>query len=128
MAANNAAYKRLSMLILTRKERESIVIADTISVTVMKIRRGRATLTIAGLGAHEPGTYDLRVGAHLMVREHVTITVHGISDGQVKLDIVAPRAVPVHREEVAARIRAEMQVQACSHRAQVGLPLAAAPV
>ncbi|MDH0071271.1 MULTISPECIES: carbon storage regulator [Lysobacteraceae] len=111
------------MLILTRKERESIVIADTISVTVNKIRRGRATLTIAGAGAHSPGTYDLRVGAHLQVREHVTVTVHGITDGQVKLDVVAPRVVPVHREEVAVRIRAEMQVR--GQIARLGLPLAA---
>lgn len=108
------------MLILTRKERESIVIADTISVTVNKIRRGRATLTIAGAGAHSPGTYDLRVGAHLQVREHVTVTVHGITDGQVKLDVVAPRVVPVHREEVAVRIRAEMQVR--GQIARLGLP------
>lgn len=112
MAAYDAISKRLVMLILTRKERESIVIADTISVTVKRVRRERATLIIAGPGASAPGSYDLRVGAHLQVCENVTVTVHGITDRQVKLDVVAPRAVPVHREEVAIRIRAEMQVQA----------------
>ncbi|MBZ3921976.1 hypothetical protein Xtri_19955 [Xanthomonas campestris pv. trichodesmae] len=116
--------KRLPMLILTRKERESIVIADTIFVTVKKVRRCRVSLVISGSGTAVSGTYDLRIGAHLQVCEHVTVTVHEASEGRVKLDIVAPRAVPVHREEVAARIRAEMQVR--GQAARLGLPLVAA--
>jgi carbon storage regulator len=56
----------MDMLLLTRKESESIVIGDDITVTVIRT-----------------------VG------------------GQVRIGIQAPRDVPVHREEVAERIRAE---------------------
>ncbi|MDQ1090666.1 carbon storage regulator [Xanthomonas sacchari] len=109
------------MLILTRRECESIVIADTIFVTVRKIRPARASLQISGVGADATGTYDLRVGAHLQICEHVTVTVHAIADRKVKLDIVAPRAISVHREEVAERIRAEMELQ--GYLARLRLPL-----
>ena len=53
------------MLILTRKEGESIVIGDDITITVVR-----------------------NVG------------------GQVRIGVQAPREVPMHREEVAERIRA----------------------
>jgi carbon storage regulator len=37
----------------------------------------------------------------------ITVTVLSVDRGQVRLGIVAPPDVPVHREETAERIRAE---------------------
>jgi carbon storage regulator len=58
------SHKESDMLILTRKEGETITIGADISVTVV-----------------------------------------GVNGAQIKIGINAPRDVPVHREEVAARIR-----------------------
>jgi carbon storage regulator len=45
-----------------------------------------------------------RVGETLMIGDDVTVTVLGIKGNQVRLGINAPKGVPVHREEVYARI------------------------
>lgn len=54
------------MLILTRKEGESIIIGDNVKVTVL-----------------------------------------GYRQGEIRIGIEAPREIPVHREEIAERIKAE---------------------
>lgn len=56
------------MLVLTRKENESIMIGDDVEVKILNIK-----------------------------------------DNQVKVGIVAPRSVPVHRQEVFLAIQAENQ-------------------
>lgn len=48
-----------------------------------------------------------RLNEALMVGNDVTVTVLGIKGGQVRLGIEAPKAVPVHREEVYYRIMSE---------------------
>jgi len=45
------------------------------------------------------------VGEKLVIGDDVEITVVGLSRGQVRVGISAPRSVPVHREEVYERIR-----------------------
>jgi carbon storage regulator len=46
-------------------------------------------------------------GESLRIGEEITITVLGIKGNQVRLGFSAPSTVPVHREEVYERIRAE---------------------
>jgi carbon storage regulator len=50
----------------------------------------------------------------------VTVTVLAINGTQVRLGIKAPKHIPVHREEVARRIRAEQSEERRSN-AQRGL-------
>ena len=46
-------------------------------------------------------------GESLRIGDEITIMVLGIKGNQVRLGFSAPSAVPVHREEVYQRIRAE---------------------
>lgn len=45
-----------------------------------------------------------RSGETIAIGTEITVTVLGINGNQVRIGIEAPRDVPVHREEVAARI------------------------
>jgi carbon storage regulator len=47
-------------------------------------------------------------GESLRIGDEITITVLGIKGNQVRLGFSAPATVPVHREEVYERIRAEV--------------------
>ena len=42
-----------------------------------------------------------------MIGNDVTVTILGIKGNQVRVGVQAPRDLPVHREEVYARIREE---------------------
>ena len=46
-----------------------------------------------------------RIGERLLIGDDVTVTVLGIKGNQVRFGVAAPRDVPVHREEIAERIR-----------------------
>lgn len=48
-----------------------------------------------------------RVGEKVMIGDDIVVMVGGVRDGQVRLAIEAPKDVPVHREEVYERIKAE---------------------
>jgi carbon storage regulator len=48
-----------------------------------------------------------RVGETLMIGNDIAITVLGVKNNQVRLGIEAPKDVPVHREEVYARVQEE---------------------
>lgn len=53
------------------------------------------------------------VGQSINVSDDVEITVLGVKGHQVRIGIVAPRDLPVHREEIYKRIQAErIQVEA----------------
>lgn len=42
-----------------------------------------------------------------MIGDDVTVTVLGVQGNQVRIGINAPKDTPVHREEIALKIKAE---------------------
>lgn len=53
-----------------------------------------------------------RPGESIVVGDDVTITVLGLRHNQVRVGVVAPKNVPVHREEVYERIQAAKRHEA----------------
>lgn len=47
-----------------------------------------------------------RLGEVLVIGDDIRITVLGISSNQVRIGISAPEHIPVHREEIALRVKA----------------------
>lgn len=50
-----------------------------------------------------------RWNERIFIGDDIVITVMRIQNGEVRLGIEAPRNVPVHREEVAIRLRSEQE-------------------
>lgn len=48
-----------------------------------------------------------RLGESVKIGDEVTVTVLGVKGNQVRLGFTAPQCVPVHREEIYARLQAE---------------------
>jgi carbon storage regulator len=48
-----------------------------------------------------------RVGESVMIGDEITVTVLEVKGNQVRLGIAAPKAIPVHREEVYVRVHEE---------------------
>jgi carbon storage regulator len=56
-------------------------------------------------------TLTRKVGEQIRIGDGITIVVKEIRKGQVRLGIEAPGDVPIHREEIAARIDREKRGQ-----------------
>ena len=48
-----------------------------------------------------------RTGESVKIGDEVTVTVLGVKGNQVRLGFTAPQEVPVHREEIYLRIKAD---------------------
>ncbi|MFZ5635844.1 MAG: carbon storage regulator [Pseudomonadota bacterium] len=122
------------MLILTRRVGESIRIGDTVRLTILSKLRAHLTVALS-VPPHVTITDDtdttvspvrkrhrrgkryliaVMVGDSLRIGEEVVVSFGGRPFGgwlglargrQVRIDIDAPRAIPVHREEVYRRIQ-----------------------
>ncbi|USD22651.1 carbon storage regulator CsrA [Microbulbifer variabilis] len=46
-----------------------------------------------------------RTGENLRIGANVSITVLGVKGNQVRVGILAPKSLPVHREEIYRRIK-----------------------
>ncbi|MDC8449140.1 MAG: carbon storage regulator CsrA [Nitrospira sp.] len=53
-----------------------------------------------------------RCGEGVTIGPDIRVVVLGVKSGHVRLGIEAPRAVPVHREEIYARIQDENRMAA----------------
>ena len=50
-----------------------------------------------------------RIGESLVIADDIRLTVLGVSGGQVRLGIGAPKHISVHREEIYEKIQQEQQ-------------------
>ena len=48
-----------------------------------------------------------RIGEALMIGDEVNITVLGVKGNQVRMGINAPLSIPVHREEIYLKVKAD---------------------
>ena len=55
-----------------------------------------------------------RVGETIRINDDISIQVLSVSGQQVKLGIVAPLDVAVHREEIYLRIQAELETESAA--------------
>jgi carbon storage regulator len=53
-----------------------------------------------------------RVSESPIIGRDITVTVLGVKGSQVRLGVNAPRTIPVHREEIYDRIKAEERGEA----------------
>jgi carbon storage regulator len=57
-------------------------------------------------------TQNLNIGETFRVGEDVEVTVLSVQGNQVKLGIIAPKHIAVHREEIYERIQREKRYSA----------------
>ncbi len=53
-----------------------------------------------------------KIGETIVINDNIELTVLDINRDQVKLGIVAPRSVPIHRKEIFLQIKEENKVAA----------------
>ena len=85
------------MLVLTRREGQSLLIGNDIRVTVLIIFEKRIKLQLKDL---ENKVITCRLGATTPIRGDITVKVVDIDQKQVKLGIEAPKDMKIDREEV----------------------------
>lgn len=90
------------MLILSRRENESITIGDNIIVTVARITSDNVEMVITENGNRH--VVNRGVNEVVPLADDINIQVTKIVFNQVKIGIDAPRDVPVHREEIKDRL------------------------
>ena len=47
-----------------------------------------------------------KLGEAIVISHDITVSVLGIRGGQIRLGVIAPVSVPVHREEIYEKIKA----------------------
>lgn len=107
------------MLILTRKKGQRVEIGDDIAVIVLGIHAKQIFIEVrapAGVVLHSEESQQrfargatlpaISAGQRLAIGADVTVAFFGVHAHQARLGIQAPRHIPVHRDEVADRIRA----------------------
>ncbi len=81
------------MLVLTRRESESLLIGDDIKLTVLKIENKQITVDV------NSEIFYLKIEEGIEIGDDIKVTVVKIIKGQVKLGFDAPKDVTINREE-----------------------------
>ncbi len=61
-----------------------------------------------------------KVGETIVINDNIELTILDINRDQVKLGIVAPRSVPIHRKEIFLQIKEENENAAASSAKNAG--------
>ena len=100
------------MLVLVRQVDEWIMIGDDLLVGPFLIDSHRIRLTVNGrvLGGAQDGapftkTIDLSTDAELELAPNVSVRVVQILPPKVRIGVVAPKTISIHRKEVYDAIR-----------------------
>jgi carbon storage regulator len=113
------------MLVISRKQGDSVVIDDKILVTIMKIQRDKVSLELKcpeqySIQLEESGkqiNHAENLPPRVVVRKKLesfvinsdfTVTVVEIRDDKVRLGIVVPKECSVHRKEVFDAIHGKL--------------------
>ncbi len=83
------------MLVLARRQGESLIIGDDIKVTVLTIDKTQITL-----GVNDSEGVTLDVQETITIKDGITVKLVKTDKTQVKLGIEAPADVTINREEV----------------------------
>lgn len=87
------------MLVLTRKELESLLIGNDIKITVLIIDPKKIKLLVQIQGKEDLVT-NKRVGTTNPITDDITIKIVDIDQKQVKFGIKAPKEVKIERVQV----------------------------
>lgn len=93
------------MLVVRRKQKESISVGDFLTLTVVKIYNGIAEMCLENAEEDTRQKYVLKKGDSIKVCLDVVVVAVDIYEDFVRLGCVAPKQVPVHRKEVYDAIR-----------------------
>ena len=83
------------MLVLTRRQDESLIIGDDIKITVLNIDTDQIKL-----GVNDSEGIALALQETITIKDGITVQLVKTDKTQVKLGITAPKDVTVNREEV----------------------------
>ncbi len=83
------------MLVLTRRQRESLRIGDDLKITVLTIHKNQIKLWV-----NDSESVTINLLESVSIREGITVTTVKIDKNEVKLGISAPKNITINREEV----------------------------
>lgn len=97
------------MLVLSRQVDETVMIGDTITVTVVSIESEMATLFVRYRDANQrvEQKLALEIDDRLEITEEIYVSVVEIREDKIRIAIVAPKSFAVHRKEVYEAIKRE---------------------
>ena len=83
------------MLVLARRQGESLIIGDDMKITVLNIGEN-----LIKLGVNNSEGISLGLQETITIKDGIIVKVVKIDKTQIKLGIEAPEGVAIHREEV----------------------------
>jgi carbon storage regulator CsrA len=95
------------MIVLSRERNETVMIGESLLVTVMLVRGDRVTLEVEDQERSQTSTHELERDQELLLRGDCRVRVVDIRAEKVRLGVVAPRQLSVHRKEVWEALRRE---------------------